>query len=157
MKPPLYGAIREDPRLVGTGKAGHAPIAVLAAELGRIDSGHRGNGSSAGFKDVSLLGAADYGVLELPALSSDGAVFALAGRSPVKVILGPIAAAPETSVCPGCDFQALPPHRIEMGLTAGGGVRLKLNAWSLHLGYGRFGAGSVQHRFVSVGFARSVF
>jgi opacity protein-like surface antigen len=144
---PLLGQFRED-HSAFKGLVGVRPISLLGAELAYVDFGHpsRLNGIIA--TDVTMKGAAAFGMLYLPVPLID--IYAKAGAARLQSTVGTLVVCP-----PGANCIAIAtPARISRtnaSFAGGAGVQYKLGAFGVRGEYERFNAAGGNPYLLSLG------
>lgn len=125
--------------------AGLRPIPVLGAELEYLDFGHaRRSFPNGGESDVSMKGAAVFGMLHVPAPLVE--VYAKGGIARLE-------STAFTNPCPLClGLVVFPPlSRTNTSWAAGAGAQFKLGAGAIRAEYERFNAAGGSPYLVSLG------
>ena len=142
---PVAGQFREDHSAFKI-MAGLRPIPVLGAELEYVDFGHPGrfNFNGIGGSDVSMKGAAAFGMFYLPVPLVD--VYAKGG-------LARLQSTANVNPCPMClNPVAFPPRRsTNTSWTGAAGVQFKLGSVAVRGEYERFNAAGGAPYLLSVG------
>ncbi len=134
------------------GIIGIRPIPVVGAEVEYIDFGHPRGTLGSLPADVTLKGAAAFGVGYLPL--PIGALFVKAGLARLQstvngeyVVATPIC---DPGPCPGPSLFSL--SRTDTSFAAGGGIQFKVLSWAIRAEYEHFHAAGGNPGLVSVGF-----
>jgi opacity protein-like surface antigen len=125
--------------------AGLRPIPMLGAELEYVDFGHPGRFNGIGGSDVSMKGAAAFGMFYLPVPLVD--IYAKGG-------LARLQSTANVNPCPMClnPVAAFPPRRsTNTSWTGGAGVQFKLGSVAVRGEYERFNAAGGNPYLVSLG------
>jgi opacity protein-like surface antigen len=141
------GQFRED-HSAFKGLVGLRPISVLGAELAYVDFGHpsRLNGIIA--TDVTMKGAAAFGMLYLPVPLID--IYAKAGAARLQSTVGTQIVCPPGAVCIAIATPA-PISRTNTSFAGGAGVQYKLGAFGVRGEYERFNAAGGNPYLLSLG------
>ena len=134
---------------------GLRPISLLGAELAYIDLGHpSGRLGLQPNGDVSMKGAAAFGVLHLPVPLID--IFLKAGVVRLQSALhSTFVCPPEYPLCPRPSVYDL--DRTDTGFAAGAGAQYKIGAWAVRAEYERFNAAGGNPSLLSAGITWSFF
>ena len=134
------------------GIIGIRPIPVVGAELEYIDFGHPRGTLGGAPADVTLKGAAAFGVGYLPL--PIGALFVKAGlarlQSTVNGVYAVAVPACNPGPCTGSPLFSL--SRNDTSFAAGAGVQFKVLSWAIRAEYEHFHAAGGNPGLVSVGF-----
>ncbi len=134
---------------------GIRPISLLGAELAYVDLGHpSGSLGQLANGDVSMKGAAAFGILYLPVPLID--VFLKAGVARLQSALrgtgDAVAVCPAGISCPQVvgiyPFQL---DRTNTGFAAGAGAQYKIGSWAVRAEYERFNAAGGNSSLLSAG------
>jgi opacity protein-like surface antigen len=141
---------------------GLRPISLFGAELAYIDLGHpSGSFSKQTNGDVSMRGAAAFGVLYLPVPLID--IFLKAGVARLQSALHGTGTAtvvcPNDSSCPGAILPDYPFRldRTNTGFAAGAGAQYRIGSWAVRAEYERFNAAGGKPTLLSAGVTWSFF
>ncbi|HTB65415.1 MAG TPA: outer membrane beta-barrel protein [Steroidobacteraceae bacterium] len=141
---------------------GLRPISLLGAELAYVDLGHpSGNLGPQTNGDVSMKGAAAFGVVNLPVPVID--IFLKAGvarlQSTVHGMGTVTVVCPNGSLCPGAILSNYPFElgRTNTGFAAGAGAQYKMGSWAVRAEYERFNAAGGNPSLLSAGLTWSFF
>jgi opacity protein-like surface antigen len=146
--------------------AGVRPISLLGAELSYVDLGHPTGtvdgpnvmGQSRFPADVSMKGAAAFGVLYLPVPVLD--VFVKAGPARLQSTANSAAVLPGVGACaityPNCALVYSRLDRTNTSLAAGAGAQMKFGSCALRAEYERFSAAGGHPGLLSLGFTWTI-
>lgn len=141
---------------------GLRPVSLVGAELAYIDLGHPSGGLGQETNgDVSMKGAAAFGVLYLPVPLIN--IFFKAGVARLQSALhgtgNAAVVCPDGILCPGA---IVPNYQFELdrtntGFAAGAGAQYKIGSWAVRAEYERFNAAGGNPRLLSAGITWSFF
>jgi hypothetical protein len=135
--------------------AGVRPISLLGAELAYVDLGHPSGNLGGLATDVTIRGAAAFGLLYLPVPVVD--IFAKAGLARLQSTFNASNPAPSpgtlfcTPAAPNCNVPSFRLDRTYTDIAFGGGAQFKLGSWALRAEYERFTAAGRNPGLLSVG------
>jgi opacity protein-like surface antigen len=127
---------------------GVRPISLLGAELAYVDFGHPSRLNGIFATDVTMKGAAAFGVLYLPAPLID--IYVKAGAARLQSTVGTQLVCPPSMVCIAIATPA-PINRTNTSWAGGAGLQYRLGSFGVRGEYERFNAAGGNPYLVSLG------
>jgi opacity protein-like surface antigen len=144
---PYVGQFRED-HSAFKGLVGLRPISLLGAELAYVDFGHPSRLNGIFATDVTMKGAAAFGMLYLPVPLID--IYAKAGAARLQSTVGTQLVCPPSMAC----IAIAPPgpiSRTNTSFAGGAGVQYKFGSFGVRGEYERFNAAGGNPYLLSLG------
>jgi len=127
---------------------GLRPISLLGAELAYVDFGHPSRLNGIFATDVTMKGAAAFGIFYLPVPLFD--IYAKAGAARLQSTVGVQLVCPPSTVCIAIATPR-PISRTNTSFAGGAGVQYKLGHFGVRGEYERFNAAGANPYLLSLG------